>query len=639
MSSPLVICGSGLSPDRAQKIAEHHNLKILADGVAPNAKTNSDAISLLGVVTQDSLNAALRAPARACYEVSGYDEGDFATWLNVSSAPSTILSISLSTASAYAIDLTLAFCTALSDRVVIPETHRGDMELALQEALSNAILHGNLEVDGFLRASAEDFAVYTQTIQDRLTNLPYGARRIELAADWTDDEITISLHDQGPGYKEPPMLETSKNNRGLELIGQLAASVEVLDNGRHIVMKFARHSEAPAAPPSVQVPNETGGFSITDGRVLVVEDNLRSRKLIGTFLDAVGITRVEYAGDGIEGLSKVSSFGPDLILLDLMMPKMDGIEFLQHLRADPIHRALPVLVQSALDSSDQRSRAYEAGATDMLSKPINGAELLARVRVHLENRMMARRLEDYETRFDKARQMQEALLPPPSVLQDLERTFNLKIDAYFETSAKLGGDFWGVKAHDNGKVSVFTVDFAGHGVSAAVNTFRLHTLMDDISPPDEDPAAYLAVLNAHLHRLLPPEQFATMFYGVIDPARNRMEYATAATPAPLLCRSMSNAPYPLDTKGLPLGMVPSATYINYHTDFPPGASLFLYSDALNETTGTDGRALEEEGVLTLLNESLTHEGPPLAHLIDAFFKRVSRPLPDDLTAILIQRPA
>ena len=605
MSSPSVIRGSGLSQDHVRKIAGRYGLEVLPDGAPPIAGIG--IITLIGEVSNETLNAAFGNRANACYEMSGDEDNDFGSWLNHVSAAPGFLSISLSTASAYGADLTQVFCSALSRRLEPSDTNWSDLELAVQEALSNAILHGNLEVDGFLRASAEEFTLYSQTISSRLGDPVYAMRRIELSARWTDDEISISIRDQGPGYKDPPVLESSKNNRGLELIGQLSASVEVLDNGRHIIMKFSRNPQTSTAdePPSMNTADGDDSLSLSNGRVLVIEDNLRSRKLIGTFLNAVGITQVEYAEDGIQGLSKVSSFSPDLILLDLMMPNMDGIEFLQHLRADPIHHALPVLVQSALDSTAHRSRAYEVGATDMLSKPINGAELLARVRVHLENRMMARRLDDFETRYDKARQMQEALLPSPSVLEEIERILNIKIDSYFETSTKLGGDFWGVKAHDDGKASIYIVDFAGHGVSAAVNTFRLHTLMEEIPPPPKDPAAYLAILNKHLHRLLPAEQFATMFYGVIDPAVGRLDYATAATPAPLLHLNAGSAPLPLDTKGLPLGMVQTASYLNYSADFPPGASLFLYSDALNETVGTDGQALEEEGVVALFGESLT----------------------------------
>jgi len=638
MPSPPVIRGSGLPQDRVRKIAERYGLTALPDDTLPEDEVH--AVTLIGEVSSDLLEAAFRDGASAYFEISSDEDDGFGTWFGATPAAPDSLAVSLSTASAYAIDLTHAFSTTLSRRLGPSDTNWDDLELAVQEALSNAILHGNLEVDGFLRASAEEFAVYSQTILSRLADPTYATRRIELGAHWADEEISISIRDQGPGYKEPPMLESSKNNRGLELIGQLSASVEVLDNGRHIIMKFSRIPEIPVEdePSIMSVPDDRDGLSISNGKVLVIEDNFRSRKLIGTFLNAVGITQVEYAEDGIQGLSKVSSFGPDLILLDLMMPNMDGIEFLQHLRADPIHRVLPVLVQSALDSTSHRNRAYEVGATDMLTKPINGAELLARVRVHLENRMMARRLEDFETRYDKARQMQEALLPSSSTLQEIEQTHKIQIDAYFETSTKLGGDFWGVKAHENGKASIYMVDFAGHGVSAAVNTFRLHTLMGELPPPPEDPAAYLAILNKHLHRLLPAEQFATMFYGVIDPAVGRLDYATAATPAPLLHLAPGQAPRPLDTKGLPLGMVQTASYRSYNAEFPPGASLFLYSDALNETVGTDGRALEEEGVLALLDECLKQNHRPFAHLIDTFFNRVSRPLPDDLTAVLIRRP-
>ncbi|MBF0333963.1 MAG: response regulator, partial [Alphaproteobacteria bacterium] len=121
-------------------------------------------------------------------------------------------------------------------------------------------------------------------------------------------------------------------------------------------------------------------------RVLVIEDSETNRRLLDALLRAAGIQTIAFAVDGIDGLEKVESFQPDLVVLDIMMPRMDGFEVCRRLRALPEHRSLPILVQTGLETAQERTEAFRAGATDLVIKPLNGAEFLARVRVHLQNR-------------------------------------------------------------------------------------------------------------------------------------------------------------------------------------------------------------------------------------------------------------
>ncbi len=144
-------------------------------------------------------------------------------------------------------------------------------------------------------------------------------------------------------------------------------------------------------------------------------------------------------------MEKLASFDPDIVILDVMMPKMDGLEFLRHLRADPEHSTVPVLVQTALSSPSDRDNVYKAGATDMLNKPISAGELLVRMRTHLENRLLFKSLQDrmrLEAEVNAARQMQEALLPQQALLDDIRKNHDLCIRTHFETSSELGGDLW-----------------------------------------------------------------------------------------------------------------------------------------------------------------------------------------------------
>jgi len=113
--------------------------------------------------------------------------------------------------------------------------------------------------------------------------------------------------------------------------------------------------------------------------ILVVDDTPHNVKLLADVLVARGYT-VSTAGSGKEALDKVATDGPDLVLLDVVMPEMSGYEVCKTLRADPTTVRLPVVMVTALDPAQERVKGIEAGADDFLTKPINQAELLARVR-------------------------------------------------------------------------------------------------------------------------------------------------------------------------------------------------------------------------------------------------------------------
>lgn len=370
-------------------------------------------------------------------------------------------------------------------------------------------------------------------------------------------------------------------------------------------------------------------------RVLVIDDVPAVRQLIGAYLQNAGIPLVEFAENGTDGLAKLQDFEPDLLILDIVMPGLDGFEICRRLRADPRTRNLPVLVQTALDSSADRSAVFEAGATDLISKPIHGPELIARVKIQLENRLLIRSLQDHVKlmmwELELARYMQENLLPRQEMLDAVEAATGLAVASHFQPSAELGGDLWSVHPLSEGRTGVAIIDFCGHGLAAALNTFRLHTLMNQMAPDPGDPAAYLTALNAKLVALLPSGQFATMFLAIIDSRRGLVTYAAAGAPSPVIANPEVRF---LDGSGLPLGISLEARYRNCVVPFPSGSVLFLYSDALTETADRSGLCLEAGALAELVDHCRRDEGdsPSLQRLIARFLDGRGA-VTDDLTLV------
>ncbi|MCJ9429129.1 PP2C family protein-serine/threonine phosphatase [Kordiimonas marina] len=374
-------------------------------------------------------------------------------------------------------------------------------------------------------------------------------------------------------------------------------------------------------------------------RILIVDDMMLMRQMIGACLTKGGFTNLAYAEDGEQALEIIAADPPDILILDLKMPKLSGYDVCRKLRADKKTAHLPILVQSASETAQERVEVFAVGATDFVSKPINQPELLARVRMHLENRFLINRLSSFRERMSAeltlAREMQHSLLPEASVLKAIEAACDCTIEAFYQASFELGGDLWGCWLLPENKLGLFILDISGHGVGAALNTFRVHATMTRLGPRRSDPAAFLTALNEALQPHFPIGQFGTMFYGVLDRDSGELTYAGAGAPRPMVVGE-GGVRY-LDTTGIPVGILSNPDYENRQERLATGESLFCYSDALTEAPAPDGSFLGEAGLAELLT-AVAGEGPRatmVKRLLDRFYETRSRELPDDMTAVAI----
>jgi sigma-B regulation protein RsbU (phosphoserine phosphatase) len=286
----------------------------------------------------------------------------------------------------------------------------------------------------------------------------------------------------------------------------------------------------------------------------------------------------------------------------------------------------------------EKAAAFTAGASDYVGKPVDPNEVAARSRVHLERGLLLRNLRDFKQRvgeeLELAKDTQRVLIPADEALREVEAAHGLCLSGHFQTCSELGGDFWDVRSLSPTVFSIYNVDFCGHGVNGALNVFRLHASTATMM----DPGVYMADLNAALEPLLPSDQFATMFYGVVDTEKNTLSYAGAGAPPPLLFRVGEAAHEKLDTAGAPLGAWSDVTYPTRTVPFHAGDALLLYSDALTETAGPDGHCLSPDMAAQWFRAELD-EGARFA--FDALLARFQSDyiprMKDDLTLVACQR--
>ena len=167
-------------------------------------------------------------------------------------------------------------------------------------------------------------------------------------------------------------------------------------------MNHISDPESLAAEPSASGEESTElDRAIKSSKILIVDDQMVVRKLIELYLTAGGYNNLIFAEDGDDSLVAIQAKAPDLVILDLQMPRMGGFEVCERLRGNADYQMLPIPVQTAADSAEDRARIFEAGATDMVGKPINDAELRARVGIHLQNRHMLNQLSVYRESIER----------------------------------------------------------------------------------------------------------------------------------------------------------------------------------------------------------------------------------------------
>lgn len=332
-------------------------------------------------------------------------------------------------------------------------------------------------------------------------------------------------------------------------------------------------------------------------RILIVDDSVATLDTTEAVLRARGFTDILRAEDGLKGLAMTEEHHPDLVIADIVMPGMDGYEYCRRIRQHPQFSHLPVLIQTSVVQPEKRAEAFAYGATDVLLKPVGVDELLARVMVYIDRQNLKQELHAYRSRVEdelrQARKMQQEILPSSDDMRLTLADKPVRLHSHFVPSDALSGDFWGIQALSGTQVAFYLVDFTGHGLLAALNTFRLHTLIHSEYPPGGDPGEYLTRLNAGLFPLLPSNHFATMLYGVMDTQAHELRFSCAASPAPLMLRAGGHVS-PLVAHGLPLSVKADTSYRTISVPFHPGDVLFCFSDALIEASLPGGGMFDTE---------------------------------------------
>jgi sigma-B regulation protein RsbU (phosphoserine phosphatase) len=331
--------------------------------------------------------------------------------------------------------------------------------------------------------------------------------------------------------------------------------------------------------------------------LLVVDDDEANRTLLVRRLAREGYTHVLTAADGAEALALLRGRAIDLVLLDVMMPGLDGYQVLEALRADERLRHVPVIMISALDRLDSAVRCIELGAEDYLTKPFDPVLLRARVAATLEKKRLRDEIAATRDRLAHelraARAMQLAMVPATFPAPTAERP--VEVFASLQPAREVGGDLYDFFWRDARTFCFVVGDVSGKGAGAALHMARTRTLIRQDARLTSCGLEELATMvNAELAVGNTAVTFVTAVLGILDVPSGVLRVCNAGHPPPYVVDA-EGAVTRLDSgpAQLPLGMDETTEYTAVERMLAPGETLFLYTDGLVEAKRDDGARFGE----------------------------------------------
>ena len=418
----------------------------------------------------------------------------------------------------------------------------------------------------------------------------------------------------------------------------------------------------PREPPLASDDSSTA--QRPSSRLLVVDDNETNRDMLSRRLIHEGYT-VETAEHGGKALEMIKSQPVDLVLLDVMMPEMNGYEVLEQLKADSTWRDIPVIVISALDEIESVVRCIEMGAEDYLHKPFNPVLLRARVTASLEKKRLRdiERLyaQSMEKELEIGRKIQSSFFP-----DQLPELPGWEIATYFQAANQVAGDFYDAFFLSNRKaVGLVIADVCDKGVGSALFMALIRSLIrvfseqthlcdthildnqdrvEGIITPQEsniiDPINSLiavALTNDYVeqnHSLM--GMFATLFFGILDSETGILAYINAGH-EPLFVVGPSGIKEDLQPTGPAVGMMLEAKFEIKQVQLEPGDILIGYTDGVTEACSPNGQFFTKKRLRSILQQPASSAPDLLERIKSSLFTYTENaPQNDDITLLAVQ---
>jgi sigma-B regulation protein RsbU (phosphoserine phosphatase) len=373
------------------------------------------------------------------------------------------------------------------------------------------------------------------------------------------------------------------------------------------------------------------------GDILVVDDMPSNLRLLSQTLAEKGYG-VRTVTSGPRALESARTSPPDLILLDVRMPDMDGYEVCVHLKEDERTADIPIIFISALDQVEDKVQAFQFGGVDYITKPFQVEEVLARTETHLALHRLQERLENINQRMQReltlAGAVQSSFLP-----SQMPKLPGWQLVASMRSARETSGDFYDVIQLPNGRMGLVIADVVDKGVPAALLMSMSWSLLWSYATQHPDsPGKVFEAVNQRLLLHLGGGHFLTCFYGILDPEKGTMTYSNAGQPPPFHLKIGRNKLGMLGLTGPPLGILEEGQWEEVDVTFQSGETLILYTDGVTDACNSKGQFYGTKNLTTLVGQL---KGKSAQAVHDAIFAALDTHVGDEIqfddTAVIVAR--
>ncbi len=375
-------------------------------------------------------------------------------------------------------------------------------------------------------------------------------------------------------------------------------------------------------------------------RVLLIDDQAIVAEAVKKMVESQSDIAFHYCQDPLEALAMAKEIEPTVILQDLIMPQLDGLDLLRRFRNEKSTSEVPMIVLSGKEEPQIKAEAFALGANDYIVKLPDEVELLARIRYHsaayirLQERNEAySQLKESQMRINAdltdAAAYVKALLPPP--MQD-----QVKTAWRYIPSSKVGGDAFGYHWIDSEHFAFYLLDVCGHGVGAALLSISAMNVLRSSSLLAADfcnPSQVLEALNRTFQMESHHNMFFTLWYGVYNVSKREITYSSAGHPPAVLFENVKK-PILLKENALAIGAMPNTKFQNATLTLKESVNrLYLFSDGVFELIRGDGSVLTFQEFLEVLTQ-VSHKENDLELLLQfAASILKERPYHDDYSIV------
>jgi sigma-B regulation protein RsbU (phosphoserine phosphatase) len=340
--------------------------------------------------------------------------------------------------------------------------------------------------------------------------------------------------------------------------------------------------------------------------VLAVDDTPENLDVVKGIL--VPEYKVKVVTSGAVALKIVEKQPPDIILLDIMMPEMDGYEVCRRLKANPATAEIPVIFLTAKDQTADEAEGFALGAADYIHKPVNPPILKARVKTHVALKQsmddlhklsdaLAVAKERLERELNVGRDIQKSMLP-----ETVPACSEVVLSASMDAAREVGGDFYDYFMLNEDELCFCVADVSGKGVGSALFMAMTKLLIKSRAPDDLIPSKILSRVNSELAMDNPSCMFVTVFLGVINLRSGRVTYTNAGHNPPLIKRASGAVEEVPDIHGPILGVKEGWDYGESSVDLAPGDVLLVFTDGVTEAMDIDDNLYSDAHLVEVVHD-------------------------------------